>query len=110
MKSNLMSSQFGLASTRLGTSLSFGCHVVLADEAAARLRQDIQLQQEIQFQQDKSVRAQIRVSRPSALVASAATGAEAAPAPEAGDYATTKHTGNGGWRGPHPWRRPPVII
>ncbi|MEV8630278.1 hypothetical protein AB0395_01340 [Streptosporangium sp. NPDC051023] len=110
MKNILMPSQYGLTSMRHDTCLSFGTRVILADGPAARLRRDNQLQQEIQLQQDKSVRIQALASRPAALVAFAATGAEAVPAPEVGDYAVTKHTGNGGWRGPHPWGQPPVII
>ncbi|GAA3105403.1 hypothetical protein GCM10017600_79240 [Streptosporangium carneum] len=109
-----MSSQFGLTSMRLGMPLSHGRHVVLSADPAARLRretqlqQDIQVQQDIQLQQRQSARTQVLASR--LPIAFAATGVEAVPAPEAGGYAPTKHTANGGWRGPHPWRRPPVII
>ncbi|MER7132350.1 hypothetical protein [Streptosporangium saharense] len=108
MKNVLMSSQLGLTFMRPATTLSFGTCAILADGAAARLRQEIQVQREAQLQQDTTVRTQVLGSRPVASIARVAVGAGAAPAPE-DTYELTKHTGTGGWRGPYSWRQPPVI-
>ncbi|MEU0521340.1 hypothetical protein [Streptosporangium sp. NPDC006007] len=100
MKKHLMWPRLGLTSARPGTILPVGGPALLVylDGVA------------VQPQQEKSVRRQVQVSRTSTLIARAATGVLAAPAPEAGDCAPTKHTGNGGSRGPYPWRQPPVIV
>ncbi|GGK69364.1 hypothetical protein Ppa06_27140 [Planomonospora parontospora subsp. parontospora] len=99
MKINLMSVQLGLTSACPGTTLPvFGGQAILADAAVVPMRRD------------KSVIFQVQVSREAALFAIPATGVPAAPAAEAGDYAQqTEHTGNGGLRGPQPWRHPQVI-
>ncbi|MFD0884471.1 hypothetical protein ACFQ08_07875 [Streptosporangium algeriense] len=109
MKKILMPSQSGLTFMNPATTLSFGTCVILADGAAARLRQEIQVQREAQLQQDTTVLTQVLGSRPTAPTAPEGAGAGAALTLEDGIYALTKHTGNGGWRGPYPWRQPPVI-
>ncbi|MEV4379034.1 hypothetical protein [Streptosporangium sp. NPDC049644] len=98
MKNILMSSQMGLASVRRNTELPCGSQVSLARGAAAPALQD------------NPVRFWAEANRRLALLALAAE-APAVPTPVGGSYAaTTKHIGNGGLRGPQPWRHPPVII
>ncbi|MFF4412825.1 hypothetical protein ACFYY8_09845 [Streptosporangium sp. NPDC001559] len=109
MKNILMPSQLGLTFMTPATTLSFGTCTILADGAAARLRQEIQVQREAQLRQDTTARTQVLGSRPATPAAFKAAGAGAVLAPEGGTYALTKHTGNGGRRGPYSWRQPPVI-
>lgn len=98
MKSNLMSSRFGLTSARRSTVLHRGSQVILTVGAAAQL------------QQDQSVQILVQAANWFAPVAFPAMRVPATPAPVGGSYAaTTKHIGNGGLRGPQPWRHPPVI-
>ncbi|GAA0847464.1 hypothetical protein ACFQVD_38855 [Streptosporangium amethystogenes subsp. fukuiense] len=99
MKNILMSSQMGLASVRRNTELPCGSQVSLARGAAAPVLQD------------KPARFWVEANRQAASIAFAATEAPAVPTLVGGGYAaTTKHIGNGGLRGPQPWRHPPVII
>jgi hypothetical protein len=97
VKSNLMSSRFGLTSARRSTVLPCGSQAILTVDAAAQL------------QQDQSVQILVQAANWFAPVAFPAMRVPAIPAPEGGSYATTKHIGNGGLRGPQPWRHPPVI-
>ncbi|GIH77456.1 hypothetical protein [Planobispora longispora] len=88
----------GLASACTGTTLPTARRrVVLTDAVAAQLRQE------------KSVLFQIQASRKAVRPAYPATDVPAAPMAEAGgDAQQTKHIGNGGLRGPQPWRHPQV--
>ncbi|MFI6456549.1 hypothetical protein ACIBF6_33925 [Streptosporangium amethystogenes] len=99
MKSILMSSQMGLASVRRNTQLSCDSQVSRAGGAA------------IPVLQDNPARFWVEANRRAASIALAMTEAPAVPTLVGGSYAaTTKHIGNGGLRGPQPWRHPPVII
>ncbi|MDP9849147.1 hypothetical protein J2853_008358 [Streptosporangium lutulentum] len=62
-----------------------------------------------QLQVERSAQFLVQAVRQSAPVAFPAMNVPAIPALEGGSYAPTKHIGNGGLRGPHPWRHPPVI-
>ncbi|GGS64846.1 hypothetical protein GCM10010156_24700 [Planobispora rosea] len=88
----------GLASACTGTTLPTARRrAILTDAVAAQLRQE------------KSVLFQVQASCKAVLPAYPAMGVPAVPAAEAGDYAQqTKHIGNGGLRGPQPWRHPQV--
>ncbi|WP_433366623.1 hypothetical protein [Streptosporangium sp. CA-115845] len=99
MKNILMSSQMGLASVRRNTGLPCGSQVSLARVAAAPALQD------------NPARFQVEADRQAASIAFVTTEAPAVPTFVGASYAaTTKHIGNGGLRGPQPWRHPPVII
>ncbi|MFC4058243.1 hypothetical protein ACFOWE_08060 [Planomonospora corallina] len=124
MKINMMSAQTRLTSACTGTTRCTGASertgttlpafsgqavvmgdrpVVLTGDTAARPRQE---------RQEKSVLFQVQAGREAALLAVPA-GAPAAPVAEADDYARqteqTKHIGNGGLRGPQPWRHHPQV-
>jgi hypothetical protein len=92
-----MSSRFGLTSARRSTALSCGSQSILTVDTAAQL------------QQEQSAQILLQAANWFAPVALPAMRVPAIPAPEGGSYATTKHIGNGGLRGPQPWRQPPVI-
>ncbi|GAA3442076.1 hypothetical protein Pve01_62280 [Planomonospora venezuelensis] len=98
MKSYMMPTLTGLASACSGTALpGTGRRVILADAAAVRIRRE------------KSVLFPIQAVRTAVVPAFPAGGVPAAPVTEAGEHAQqTKHIGNGGLRGPQPWRHPQV--
>ncbi|WP_030910444.1 hypothetical protein [Streptosporangium amethystogenes] len=99
MKNILMSSRMGFASVRRNTQLSYDSQVFLACGAA------------VPVLQDDPARFWVEANRRSASIAFAMTEAPAVPTFVGGSHAaTTKHIGNGGLRGPQPWRHPPVII
>jgi hypothetical protein len=105
VKSNLMSSRSGLTSARRSTVLHRGSQVILTVGAAAQLQQDQSV-----LQQGKPVQILVKAANWFAPVAFPAMRVPAIPATAGGSYAaTTKHIGNGGLRGPQPWRHPPVI-
>ncbi|MFI6508453.1 hypothetical protein ACIBCT_12675 [Streptosporangium sp. NPDC050855] len=108
MKSILMPSQMGLASARRNTVLPCAVRTLLTVGAAAPVSQD------------DSAHFQIEARRWATPAAFPATVAPATAKPVAfvpaaetrvGDSyaAMTQHIGNGGLRGPQPWRHPPVM-
>lgn len=92
-----MSSWLGLTSARRNTLVSCGGQAILTVREAALL------------QRDESAHFQVETRRRAAVAAFPAMGAAVAPTPVGDDYATTKHIGNGGLRGPQPWRHRPVM-
>ncbi|GGQ21751.1 hypothetical protein [Streptosporangium pseudovulgare] len=110
MKINMMMlPQTGLAFACGDTALPCGGRAILAADLVSRRRQE-------KSAQIKAGR--LFVAAAAAEVAAGVAGAPAfagapaladAPALAGGSYAPTKHVRIGGLRGPHPWRKPPVI-
>ncbi|GAA3129978.1 hypothetical protein GCM10010466_20870 [Planomonospora alba] len=119
MKINMMSAQLWLTSACTGAPERTGAVLpvldgpaVLTGDRPAVLTGDMAVRTR-QERQEKSVLFQVQAGRGAALPAFPMAGADAAPVAEAGDYAhqikQTKRIGNGGLRGPHPWRHHPQV-
>ncbi|MFF0249870.1 hypothetical protein ACWDTT_20550 [Streptosporangium sandarakinum] len=109
MKINMMMlPQTGLAFACGDTVLPRGGRAILAADLVSRRRQE----KSAQTQAGRLFVTAATEVAAGVAGAPALAGAPAfvgAPALAGGSYAPTKHVRIGGLRGPHPWRKPPVI-
>ncbi|MGC5014779.1 hypothetical protein ACLQ2R_28770 [Streptosporangium sp. DT93] len=118
MKITLMPSQTGLASVRRNTALPCAFRTLLTVGAATPVLQDDSAHFHVEASRWATpaafpVAAFPATVKPVAFIAAAKTSAVktgAAKTRVGGSYAAmTQHIGNGGLRGPQPWRHPPVM-
>ncbi|MEU6743835.1 hypothetical protein [Streptosporangium sandarakinum] len=105
MRINMMLPQAGLAFACGDTALSRDGRAILAAGLVSRRRQE-------KSAQTQAGRLFVAAAAEAAAGVAGAAGAPAfagAPALAGGSYTPTKHVRIGGLRGPHPWRKPPVI-